>query len=237
MERVCRVYGNRIKKGVCLNKRVIFASTVLCTALYCTPVMAQGENINNVPTTVQDSINVGDNMYPIAASYNSMEEMNMYIAKAQEFYLKLNNLDKSNLETFYINYKQLLQEYSPYISEPLALEDIYTKEQITYIDKCIETEFHGADFECKTHGASVIFNRIKDPRYPDDPIAVVTQAYQFKYGRDNIDESTKLAVEYADTFGDTAQNCTMFDTNSKLVSYGEELFCDATGTHYYKLKD
>lgn len=154
----------------------------------------------------------------------------------QEKLVKLNNQNISKQEWF-IKYKKLQKKYSKWIKVDTTIYDDFSDYEILYIEKCVETEVYQGDFNSKVNVASVIFNRLKDDRFGNDLISVVTGKNQFAYGRNNITSSTRLAVEYAYQMKDTTNGSIGFNSFQSF-SYNwngwEYQFTDNVGHHFYK---
>ena len=88
----------------------------------------------------------------------------------------------------------------------------------------------------KVNVANVIFNRVISEEFDDSITEVVTKPNQFAYGRNNISESTILAVEYAFLNEDTTDGALFFHSNSKTDTFNkaEYVFTDDCGHHFYK---
>lgn len=131
-------------------------------------------------------------------------------------------------------YKAINEKYA--IEDEVEwIEDVYTEEEIALLERMVETECHGADFDSKTHVAAVVFSRIENERFPDSLIGVITQPNQFCYNKVNIDEETKLAVEYAFVIETAADDCLWFHSMSKTEKFsgGDYMFSDNCH-HFYK---
>ena len=131
-------------------------------------------------------------------------------------------------------YKAINEKYA-FEDEIEWIEDVYTEEEIALLERMVETECHGADFDSKTHVAAVVFSRIENERFPDSLIGVITQPNQFCYNKVNIDEETKLAVEYAFVIETAADDCLWFHSMSKTEKFsgGDYIFSDNCH-HFYK---
>lgn len=111
----------------------------------------------------------------------------------------------------------------------------WSEEDLTYMYRCVQSEAGDADFDGRTHVASVIMNRVYSPDFGDTPYKVVTAKNQFVYWRTSIDQMTIDAVNYVLTHGDTAQGALFFH----CMSYREyfcghkHIFTDAYGHHFY----
>lgn len=136
---------------------------------------------------------------------------------------------------WFVAYKAIIEEYSEWLDPPLSVYDMFTEEEIRYMLKCIETEVHGKDFNSKCNVASVILNRIDKSKGATDAVAIVTAPNQFAYGRDEIEESTILALEYTVMCGRTTYEALWFRSDVKLDAWRGNiyLFTDKAGHHFY----
>lgn len=160
-------------------------------------------------------------------------------SQKEEYKEKLKKINNQNIskQEWFIKYKKLQKKYSKWIKVDTTIYDDFSDYEILYIEKCVETEVYQGDFNSKVNVASVIFNRLKDDRFGNDLISVVTGKNQFAYGRNNITSSTRLAVEYAYQIKDTTNGCIGFNSFQSF-SYNwngwEYQFTDNVGHHFYK---
>lgn len=148
----------------------------------------------------------------------------------------LDSLDQieDTLEWF-LKYKELREKYEFMCEDfPLYITDEYTEDEIYYIEKMVETETHGCSFEAKVNVANVVFNRVDHHKFPNNPKAVVTSPGQFCYGKSNITEETKLAVEYAYLFPDTTNGAIFFRSGKRTSTFsGKPLVHEDDAVHYF----
>lgn len=161
------------------------------------------------------------------------------ISKDTEMNLRILEIDSSLDEMeWFKEYKKITEEYREYsdVRLPETVYDAYTEEEIEVMLSCIETEVYTGDFMSKCNVASVIFNRIHDKKFPNNPIDVITAPAQFAHGRSKITESTRLALEYVYIFGDTTNGCIAFRSDKKPnVWWGWEYqFTDDVGHNFYR---
>lgn len=137
----------------------------------------------------------------------------------------------------YIEYKNIVNEYSDVFDPPESIYDIYTEDEILLIQKVVETECYGCGFDEKCNVASVIFNRIESEVFDDSVESVVFSPNQFAHGRSDISEDTILAVEYAFQIEDTTDGCIAFHSNAKTSTFNGWVYCftDNAGHHFYKI--
>ena len=136
---------------------------------------------------------------------------------------------------WYLAYKGFLEDY-PEFDRGSTIYDRYTEEEIYLMQRVIETEVYGCDFEAKTHVASVILNRIEgNNNFPDDATTVCTAAGQFVYSRKQISEDTKLALEYVAEIEDTTNGALYFNSMEPMESWNgrPRIFTDHVGHSFY----
>lgn len=136
---------------------------------------------------------------------------------------------------WYLAYKGFLEDY-PEFDRGSSLYDRYNDEEIYMMQRVIETEVYGCDFDAKTNVASVILNRIEgDNNFPDDAITVCTAPGQFVYTRKQISEDTKLALEYAAEIEDTTNGALYFNSMEPMDSWNgrTRIFTDHVGHSFY----
>lgn len=132
------------------------------------------------------------------------------LSKEEEFNQKILELPKDK-EQWFINYKELLNDYSEDFAAPETIYDVFTEDEIYLMQRMVETECYGCDFESKTHVASVLFNRLAEGSGFSDNVYEVIKPGQFCYWRKVISEDTILALEYAYMIEDTSQGALYFN--------------------------
>lgn len=136
---------------------------------------------------------------------------------------------------WYLAYKGFLEDY-PEFDRGSSLYDRYNDEEIYMMQRVIETEVYGCDFDAKANVASVILNRIEgDNNFPDDAITVCTAPGQFVYSRKQISEDTQLALEYAAEIEDTTNGALYFNSMEPMDSWNgrTRIFTDHVGHSFY----
>lgn len=136
---------------------------------------------------------------------------------------------------WYLAYKGFLEDY-PEFDRGSTLYDRYNDEEIYMMQRVIETEVYGCDFDAKANVASVILNRIEgDNNFPNDAITVCTAPGQFVYSRKQISEDTKLALEYAAEIEDTTNGALYFNSMEPMDSWNgrTRIFTDHVGHSFY----
>lgn len=136
---------------------------------------------------------------------------------------------------WFLAYKEFIEKYPEY-DRPQSLYEKYTDEEIYIMQRVIETEVYGKDFEAKANVASVILNRVEgENNFSDDPMVVCTSPGQFVYSRKQISEDTKLALEYAEEVEDTTNGALYFNSMAPMDSWNgrERKFTDHVGHSFY----
>lgn len=154
----------------------------------------------------------------------------------KEYSDKVNGLSNYGTIDWFKQYKDLQVEYSSNIDVDTTIYDVFSTTQISYMERCIETEVYQAPFDSKCNVASVILNRVYGSSWSNDSIVIITSKNQFAYFRKDITESTILALEYAYQIGDTTNGCVAFRSGNKPNSWiGLNLqFIDEVGHGFYK---
>ena len=150
------------------------ANTSLQT--YCDELESVNQRLNFVVNAMQDKI-----------IENKLE-------KVFEFQEIIEPLKETDKKSWFILYKSMQEYYADYIDTSETIYDYFTEEQITMMQKCIETETYQCSFDAKVNVACVILNRIEHEQFPTDPIEIITGKNQFAYGRNSITEDTILAL-------------------------------------------
>lgn len=190
-------------------------------------------NINDTMIVAQNNI-VSEIISETEAIKVSEEDI--YEIKNKEALEKQEQLKSitDNKERF-IAYKNLINEYAEWIDPPESIYDVFTDDEIYLMQRCIETETFEQDFDSKVNVASVILNRIESDKFSDNVHNIIVPV-QFAFGRKNISEDTKLALEYAYMFGDTTDGALYFHSLSYRSKFNgaNYIFTDDAGHHFYK---
>jgi len=161
-----------------------------------------------------------------------------YVIAQNKFDCKMLELETEELNKleWYLDYKNILEEYSEFIDRPNTVYDVFTEYEIYLIQRAVETEVFQCSFDAKVNVASVIFNRIADGRFGKNVETVITKPGQFAYSRKKITDDTKLAVEYAFEIGDTTGGCIAFRSDKRPDKWGKWVysFSDDAVHHFYK---
>ena len=192
------------------------ANTSLQT--YCDELESVNQRLNFVVNAMQDKI-----------IENKLE-------KVFEFQEIIEPLKETDKKSWFILYKSMQEYYADYIDTSETIYDYFTEEQITMMQKCIETETYQCSFDAKVNVACVILNRIEHEQFPTDPIEIITGKNQFAYGRNSITEDTILALSYAFMIEDTTNGCIAFRSDSSPETWHSwtKQFTDESGHTFYK---
>ena len=166
--------------------------------------------------------------------------------KICEYQDKVNTINVPNRKEWFVQYKQLQEEYAEWIDKDKTIYDQYSPEELELLFRIVETEVRGdCYFDEKSNVVSVIFNRLKIDNhdwFPDTLTGVLTEYPQFSsyltgaYQYVTVTETTKLACEYVYQFGDVTGGALWFDStdgNSWADRNRHLLFKDYVGHAYY----
>lgn len=182
-----------------------------------------------------------EELIPIIASDITYEietlELDPIAIATKEIQTKMNEIEniEDNMKWF-IAYKSIIAEYEGILDPPETVYDYYSEDEIYLVQRTVETECYGGDFESKSNVANVIFNRVNNANFDDDVSNIIKKENQFAYGRTEISEDTILAVEYAFAVEDTTNGCIGFHSNPKTENFNgwKYQFTDSIGHHFYK---
>lgn len=138
---------------------------------------------------------------------------------------------------YMIEYNKILENYKDYLDNTITIHDMFSEEDIKYLEKCVETETFGGSFISKVNVAHVIINRaMDDERFPATIKDVVTDSGQFSYSKSTIDPLTVAACEYAAITSDTTNGALYFKSGQKTDTFNGAvfLFTDDVGHHFYR---
>ena len=185
------------------------------------------------PTTVKAEDGV-----PVLAGEAVVTKENFEILAYKEMQ-RISNLLIVDPVRYMIEYDEILKNYSQYLDDTTTttIYDLYSAEDIEYLEKCVETETFGGTFLAKVNVANVIMNRaMDDERFPSTLKDVVTAPGQFKYSKSTIDPLTVAACEYAAINSDTTNGALYFHSGSKTDTFNEAtyIFTDEVGHHFYR---
>lgn len=175
-----------------------------------------------------------DLLYTIAETQNN--EISNKCNETLTFQSIIAPLKETDKKSWFILYKSMQEYYADYIDASETIYDYFTEEQITMMQKCIETETYQCSFDAKVNVACVILNRVEHEQFPTDPIEIITEKNQFAYGRNSITEDTILALEYAFMIEDTTDGCIAFRSDCSPDTWNKwtKQFTDESGHTFYK---
>lgn len=225
------------------NKILCIFPILVFIFVFLTSYQQQQINILN-----GDYTNLQDHCNELERQNNSLtltnEELNVIIndmtedkcSEALTFQSIIEPIKDKDKLTWFILYKSMQEKYSDYIGVSESVYNYFTEDQITMMWKCIETETYQCSFNAKVNVACVILNRIEHDIFPTDPIEIITSPNQFAYGRNNITEDTKLALEYAFMIEDTTDGCIAFRSDCSPNTWLglTKQFTDESGHTFYK---
>lgn len=248
-------------KDIKITPSMIMLLCYLCIlSIHClsvsTYVDAKNEEqiviINNIQSEQQNIITKLDevnedivNMKDYSASLNTiiedLEELKQttYEVKAIEFEAEMSALDKiEDKEKWFLEYKDICERYTEYISMPETIYDVFTEEEINRCFYMVQTEIGHGTFEQKLNVANVLWNRMNDTVWPNTIFELIKPG-QFAYSNINVNESTRLAVEYSFMFPDENNKALAFNSNEKTEKFGSYyyLFSDSSGHNFYGPKE
>lgn len=146
--------------------------------------------------------------------------------------------DQLSNKDFFVEYQKVENKYNP--TEDIY--DVYNMNEIKRLWGVVEAEVGGCGgFDERVHVADVIFNRIKNERFPNEMNKILTGS-QFStisngaYKRKKITYDTILACEYAFKMPDTTYGSLYFESGGSRVheSYATLTFTDGAGHRFYK---
>lgn len=156
-----------------------------------------------------------------------------YEVKALEFQTEMNALDNIvDKEKWFLEYMDICERYKEYVPMPITIYDIYSEDEIYLIERMVETEIGGGTFEQKVNVADVVWNRIENDRWPDT-IAKIIVPGQFAFGKTQVSESTRLAVEYSFMFPDQTNGALAFHSMGQSEKFGNYYFLLFDGNHSF----
>ena len=175
---------------------------------------------------------------------NKELERQQKIAEAQA---KIAALDTSDKMQWFIQYKQIQNDYAQWIDKDETIYDVFSSDELNLLFEIVEAEVTGENhFVSKVNVASVIFNRLyqdTDNQFPDDLIGILTEKHQFssysdgRYKKVTVTDTTKLAAEYAYQIGGNIDGSMYFDScngKSWANSTRQFVFQDSVKHNFYK---
>lgn len=131
------------------------------------------------------------------------------------------------------------EEVETFSTEEITLYNTYSEEELELLFRVVEAEATDYDVECKSHVASVIFNRLKKGWWGGDLTRSLMAKRQFevitngRYKRVTVTEETILACEIAFN-KDTAQGALFFDsTKGKSWAHRNRTYIFSDDAHWF----
>lgn len=191
-------------------------------------------------TSLQDvNSEVASPPLPIAGAEVVMRDN--YQLLAYKELMRISNLLITDPVAYMEEYNRINSVYSKYIGKKLTIYDELSEEDIEYLQRCVESETHGAtDFAAKVNIVNVIFNRARnDERFATTIKDVITTPGQFVYSKTTIDPLTVAACEYAYVNPDTTMGALYFHSGKQTSTFNGAtyIFTDSVGHHFYGLED
>lgn len=134
----------------------------------------------------------------------------------QEVQNKIDNLDKSNLKQWFIDYKQIQQEFSNSLDPDETIHDIVSNNEFEFACSIIEAESGICDWNGKLNVACVLVNRYNSPNFPNTFAKIIKEKSQFTtysngaYKKVRVSDDSRLALEFAYQIGDVTNGATYF---------------------------
>lgn len=197
------------------------------------------DGLNNITKieneSVEDNTDDTDDINDVIVIESDPVE-DIYEIKSQEVLKKQEELESiTDNKEWFVAYKNLVEEYSEWVDPPESIYDVYSSDDIYLMQRCIETETFEQDFNSKVNVASVILNRLNSEEFSNQVNKVIVKG-QFAFGRKDISEDTKLALEYAYMIGDTTEGALYFHSLSYRSKFNgaNYIFTDDAGHHFYR---
>ena len=197
------------------------------------------DGLNNITKieneSVEDNTDDTDDINDVIVIESDPVE-DIYEFKSQEVLKKQEELESiTDNKEWFVAYKNLVEEYSEWVDPPESIYDVYSSDDIYLMQRCIETETFEQDFNSKVNVASVILNRLNSEEFSNQVNKVIVKG-QFAFGRKDISEDTKLALEYAYMIGDTTEGALYFHSLSYRSKFNgaNYIFTDDAGHHFYR---
>ena len=144
-----------------------------------------------------------------------------------------NDKASKRLKKLFIRYKATLKKNNKLLDPPETIYDCFSKEDIEYISRTVETETYQQNIICKANVASTVLSRYEHGEYGDSIKEIVTSPNQFVCGRTTITKETKLAVELAFMFKTKYDGSLYFQSANYMKSFNGADYMGFDGCHYF----
>lgn len=162
----------------------------------------------------------------------------------QEVKNKIDNLDKSNLKQWFVDYKQIQYEFSDRLDTDETIHDIISDKEFEFACSIIEAEAGVCDWNGKLNVACVLVNRYNDSSFPNTFTKIIKEKHQFStysngaYKKVKVSDDSRLALEFAYQIGDVTGNATYFHSGKSKWHKNNLKFISNDGFHsFYKVKE
>lgn len=205
------------------NKRIVATVILGAMVISCTPTCTVKAEQVNITAGVTDNL--------------------------KQYDAQLAELKETDTYEYYKLYKETIMQ----LPDPMeTIYDCFSEEDILVIQKLVEAENEGTDFDSKVNTTNVILNRLYSEEFSDNVYENLTQKHQFssygngRYKKAVPTQSTIDAVEYAFMFEDSTNGSLFFCNEADVESltvlswFKEKLefvMTDSSGHSFYKLKD
>lgn len=156
---------------------------------------------------------------------------------------RIESLDKTDLKSWFIQYKEIQTEYSDRLDPDETVYDYVDASEFDFICRIVQAEAGICDWGGKVHVANVIVNRYRNPEFPNTFTKVLKQkrggSYQFTtyangaYKTAKVCEDTILAVEFAFQMPDTTDGALYFHSGKSLWHKNNLEFIFDDGKHKF----
>lgn len=222
--------------------KILLSVMIVSLSAFIFTLDGHGEHKENDHITVQQNTMEFKDSDIKYAKEEVVLSLNFQIDKAiEEANQKIEEINSiNNMQEWFIDYKNIIDEYSYIIDPPETIYDYFTDEELDLLFGVVQAEIGDEySFDQKVNVANVIFNRWYHEQFPDTLLEILTPD-QFStisngnYKKVKVSEATILACEYAFIFEDTTDDCLFFDSNG--VHKYKYIFND--GAHnFYRLEN
>jgi len=188
-------------------------------------------NYNEVLTVTTPSPSPVPTKNPVKVAKTEIKEIEKKIEKI----LKTSSSNKASkrLKRLFLNYKKCIKKHDGLIDPPESIYDCFSKEDITYICRTVETETYQQSMIRKANVASTVLSRFEHGAYGNSLKEIVTSPNQFVCGRTDISKETKLAVEIAFMFKTKYDGSLYFQSAGYMKSFSGADYMGFDGCHYF----
>lgn len=207
------------------------------------PLVLPISNINNIKQEENDVVEpilLSDITYEIKTAMvvepTSTPTPDPYEVAMQNMQSEMEEIESiTDKKEWFLAYKDIVFKYAEWTDPPETVFDEFSADEVRLICQMAETECYQQDFESKCNVIAVAMNRFYSGDFGDTMTEVITNEYQFAYGRECLTEDTILAVQYVFETDYTAQGALYFHSNEKTDTFcgNKWIFTDNAGHHFY----